>query len=293
MPRHCNFKRLVLGLHEKAPDPIIRLASELAGRLDLDLFGFFIEDRNLLGLAGLPFAREFRPFGGEWHPLDAEKVLRDIELAAKNAERVFNEAVRGLQTASRFEIVRGSAAETMSAIARAGDIVAIFEPASPAERVIHQFAYLQEAARRSAAALLVIPAQVARVSGAVVAIATTPHDPSISAAYDLAQALEEELTIVETFRESRPRQAGNEIASVVREVKHVSATSRSFADASAVATAFAGLKERLVVISRGAFDDDVASLIASTRRVPVLVIEIERADALRQDEAAASDRAMG
>ena len=55
--------------------------------------------------------------------------------------------------------------------------------------------------------------------------------------------------------------------------KYVQADKNAFSDASTVSSAFRRLQERLVVITRGAFADDVASLIASSRRVPVLVIE--------------------
>ena len=70
-----RFTRIVVGLHHgPAQDAAVGLAADLAELLRLDLFGLFITDESVLSLASLPFAREFRPSGGGWQPIDVERT---------------------------------------------------------------------------------------------------------------------------------------------------------------------------------------------------------------------------
>ena len=94
MAQRLEFKRIVLGLPYNRPDRGMRLAADMARLLQLDLFGLFVEEESLRGLAALPFIREFQLLGGGWRPLDVDQLSRDLETAAKNAERVFAEAVK-------------------------------------------------------------------------------------------------------------------------------------------------------------------------------------------------------
>jgi len=118
-----SFKRLVLGLAPSAPDRAMRVAVDLATLLHVDLLGLFLEDTALRDLARIPFARELRPLGGGWHPIDLERMSHDLEVAARSVERFFTEAASGLATKCEFEIVRGPTSETIASISRTGDIV--------------------------------------------------------------------------------------------------------------------------------------------------------------------------
>ena len=73
-----TFKRLVLGLQPREPDHTMRLAVDLAQMLKLELLGVFLEDTSLQNLASIPFALEFRPLGGGWHPIDIGHVSDDV-----------------------------------------------------------------------------------------------------------------------------------------------------------------------------------------------------------------------
>ena len=53
----------------------------------------------------------------------------------------------------------------------------------------------------------------------------------------------------------------------------MSAAKTALPDPAICAQAFRQTQERLVVMTRGAFEDATASAIAAARRVPVLVIE--------------------
>ena len=152
-----SFKRLVLGLQPGAHDRSMRVAVELADLLHLDLLGLFLEDTSLRDLASIPFSREFRPLGGGWHTIDIERLSRDVELAARGLERKFLDAAKRLLTGYQFEVARGPMAKTFASVSRSDDIVMIVEPQSPAERATLQFAWLLEAAFKSAAAVMLVP----------------------------------------------------------------------------------------------------------------------------------------
>ncbi len=232
-----TFTRIVLGLHRGAGSETLRLAAAIAGELHLDLIGMFFADARLAGLGGLPFAREFRPFGGGWQPIDRARLAREMELASRATERLFAAAVRGLPTACRFEVVTGATVESFGVTSQAGDILMIEEPESAADRATAQFADLVEAALRSAASVMLLPRRVARVSGAIVAIAARPDDPSVRVARSIAAAIREELVVVPRYEALRT------------------------------------LRERMIVLTRDAAAKTLPSLLAASRRVPVLIVE--------------------
>jgi hypothetical protein len=269
-----SFKRLVLGLQPGAHDRTMQLAVELAGLLHLELVGLFLEDTSLCDLASIPFSRELRLLGGGWHTIDLDRLSRDFELAARSIERKFMDAAKRLPTGCQFEVARGSMAKTFASVSRANDIVMIVEPQSPAERATQQFSWLLEAAFRSAAAVMLVPPHIARKKGPVVAIATSPDDPSIQAAAAIAFAAKEELAIIEAdghdADDSRIRKLAADTGLTTR---RVAAARLGLADPAACAQAFRQIQERLIVMTRGALADGAASAIAAARRVPVLVVE--------------------
>lgn len=272
-----SFKRMVLGLQPNAAaDQSMRIAAELAELLQLELLGLFLDDGNLRNLAHFPFAREFRGPGTGWQPIDIERVSRDLDVAAANLKRIFDQVTQEVETA-RFEVARGSLAETVAAIARAGDIFVVVEPLNPAERATSQFPWLMEAVFRSAATVLLVPSRIRRGQGPIVAIAGEPDDASIHSAALLAIAAREELVIIDADHR-QASDAGKLAAATGLRVKQIAAARGAFPDPVACTQAFRHLQERLIVMSRGVFDPTVASTIATVRQVPVLVVEPHQAE---------------
>jgi hypothetical protein len=257
MTQTVEFRRIVLGLPYRMPPHAMQLAAELARLLRLDVHGLFVEEESLRGLAALPFAREFHPLGGGWRPLEVERLSHDLEIARRKAEKAFAETAKNLGTACKFEVVRGSMAETLASISGMGDIVLITEPETEAERITAQFRSAVEAAMRSLAAVLLVPPRIARHSGVIVAIARGGGDPSIEVAKALARAANTDLVVVEGLAGTGE---GAERASTTRQV----------------ASALGKVHERLIVMTRS--EDSAPSFIASLRRVPVLILEPERED---------------
>lgn len=270
MAEPLKFNRIVLGLPHHRPSRGMQFAAEMARLLQLDLFGLFVQEEYLFGVASLPFAREFKFLGGGWCPLDAAQLSRDMEIAAKSAERAFADAAKTLRTTCQFEVVRGSMAEAIASVSRANDIVLLTEPNS-AEFVTPQFFALLEAAMHSAAAVLLVPGRIVRHSGAIVAIATAPNDSSIDAARTIADAAKEELVVIEAFQSAGKGDMSAILPSTGPRVRRISLAESGSADLSAIESALRPVGERLVVMTRG--HDYSPLAIASMRHVPVLIIE--------------------
>ena len=203
--------------------------------------------------------------------------MHDFELAAGSIERKFMGAAKHLPTEYQFEVARGSPAKTFASVSRRDDIVMIVEPQNPAERVTQQFAWLLEAAFRSAAAVMLAPPHIARTKGPVVAIAASAGDPCVRAAAAIALAAKEELVISDTDGSNTDNPEIRKLAADTGlSIKYVAAAGLKPSDPAAYTLAFRQIQERLIVMTRSAFADQAASQIAAARRVPVLVVEPEQ-----------------
>lgn len=268
-----GFKRLVLGLQPSSPDRAMRLAVDLANMLRLDLLGLFLDDTSLHDLARIPIARELRPLKGGWRAIDLDQLSHELEVAARKSERVFAEAVKQLSTSCRFEVIKGRTATTIKQVSRSDDIVMLVEPANPAERATQQFAWLTDAAFRSACAVIFVPPVIARRAGPVVAIATAPDDPSIQAAAMIATSAKEHLVIVGLSGRKLDEHAIGSIAGGTGLTIHQAASDLPLSDPAFGAHVLRDFQECLIVLTRGALSNERAMAMASSRCVPVLVIE--------------------
>lgn len=272
--RQVAFKRMVLGLPQNPGDyAAVAATVKLAELLNVNLLAALVEDATLIDIAGLPGVRELRPLEGGWRPMVAADLAREIEHAAGTARRLFAEAVQACRVETNLSLLRGSPADVITSLAMADDIIAIIEPRSPAERVTQQFTRLVDAAFKAAAAVMIVPSAIARTSGPIVAIASTPEDSSLTAALGVALAARERLIVMSLSGSATPFAALADRARSVGVHSETVAIVPRPASASALALSLAGINERLIVLSRGAFADPLAGAIASLRRIPVLVTE--------------------
>jgi hypothetical protein len=202
-PSH-GFKRLVLALQPGAASVDLRFAAEMARLLDLDLIAVMLDDLGLAEAARLPFTREFRGPAFGWQRINPDQLAYDVQAATGNLRRSFESAARELEANAQFEVMKGPLAETIRAVSRAGDILLLAEPASPAERSSVQFNWLTEAVLGSPAAVLLVPARLARRRGPVVVIEATRDDRSIQVAAEIAASCGEELVIIDADHPEPP-----------------------------------------------------------------------------------------
>lgn len=90
-------------------------AVELAATMQAELLGLFVEDMNLLNLAGLPFARELGLTSACSRPLDFNEIERAMRSQAVQVERLLARTAERRQLRWSFRVTRGQVvAEVLS-----------------------------------------------------------------------------------------------------------------------------------------------------------------------------------
>jgi len=100
-------------------------AAELASALGAQLLGLFVEDINLLRLAGLPFAREVGRASAAARPLDFSEMERAMRLEAARAQRSIAGAAQRMQLQWSFRVTRGQMIAQVLAEAEQVDMVVL------------------------------------------------------------------------------------------------------------------------------------------------------------------------
>ncbi|MGE5344540.1 MAG: universal stress protein [Acidithiobacillales bacterium] len=105
-----------------------RAALAAAARLGIatgaGLIGLFVEDVELLRLAGLPFAREAGLSSGVFRRLDISGIELRFRVAAERAREALREVAESSGLASSFRVVRGRVVPELLAAALEADVVA-------------------------------------------------------------------------------------------------------------------------------------------------------------------------
>ncbi len=267
------YKRVVLSLYQAEPEGArLRLAAELAEFLRLDLSGIYIEDPNLMKLAGLPGVREFQLLSRQWQAIGGERLSRERALRLEAARRMFAQLAEAAGGRSSFEVMQAATAEAVASMWSPADIVVVTEPRSAAERLAQPLAGLTEAALRSRAAVLILPSEVARRRGPVIVMSAGAGDPSVGVAVRIAAAARERLIVIETSGRgpSLSEEAMREALS--GPVERVQAPAAPFERVPP--PLLERTSERLVVLTRDAAHMPASEVqrIASLRRVPVLAL---------------------
>ncbi len=168
MPDH---RRLVLGIHHGATSgDLMRHAAEMAHLLGIGIFGVFVEDEALIGVASFPFAREFRLHSHEWHALDTDSVETEFRHAASTAKRLLDTVTQGLGVRSEFQVRRGNPSGVVAALLCSSDIVVLAEPKLGSSGLTQSFLRAWQTACGSDASVLLLPPKRMRPRGSVVAL---------------------------------------------------------------------------------------------------------------------------
>jgi nucleotide-binding universal stress UspA family protein len=101
----------------------LEAAGELAARFDAELLGIFVEDLNLLRLAGLPFSEEMGLFSARRRRLRSGDLKRQLRIQARRAHETFSVVVERTHVSGEFHIVRGSVSHKILEASADADIV--------------------------------------------------------------------------------------------------------------------------------------------------------------------------
>jgi nucleotide-binding universal stress UspA family protein len=155
---HAPIQRILLTLDTAAhSQAAVEAATALAAHLDAELFGLFVEDINLLNLAGLPFAREMRLTSATTRRLQNTDTERALRAEATRAQVTLATVAKRLNVRWSFQVTRGQVAAQVHAAALETDLVALtFSSGVPAG--LSQFAATIETVIRGVPCpLLILP----------------------------------------------------------------------------------------------------------------------------------------
>jgi hypothetical protein len=103
-----RIARILLGLDTASREPsCVAEAVALAALLDAELTGVFVEDADLLRIAGLPFSLETPVGGGDERTVDVAGMERALRARARELERELGRLAEGARVHWQFRVVRG------------------------------------------------------------------------------------------------------------------------------------------------------------------------------------------
>lgn len=195
MAGSTEYQRLILRVPTNSKDyAAVDFMAEFADLIGADLVGIFASDELMRSLAALPSAREFGHSG--WQPVNAEQAEQQASRAASEARRLFLETIKGYRARAHFNVARGLIGDIVSSQLGRNDIVAVVEPANPADRITHQFTHLLNCALSAHSAALLVPSRIAHRSGPVIAVASREPDGATDLALKLAELAHERLILL-------------------------------------------------------------------------------------------------
>ncbi len=119
-----NIKRILVAIDASSYSlNALETAVNLAEKLQVDLHGIYIEDSNLLRLAQLPFAREYRFSREKSQKLDTSQMSEQLRLQATLARRHFNESVTKKNINHSFQTLQGTISGELEKAAQDTDIL--------------------------------------------------------------------------------------------------------------------------------------------------------------------------
>ena len=116
-PEKGRRRRIAVALDASAQSlRVMGLAATIAAAMEAELEGVFVEDADLLRLAGLPFLREFRLATRRENTVDRERLQRELRATARWVRESLERSASQRGCAWSFRIWRGDlGAEILSA----------------------------------------------------------------------------------------------------------------------------------------------------------------------------------
>lgn len=119
-----KIRRIIVGLEPASRSrALLEAAADLAGSLQAELIGLFVENTDLLNFAGFPFAREVGFSSARSRPLDLEAMERSLRAWADESRRLLASVAGRTSVRWSFRVARGPLAAEMLAAAEEADLV--------------------------------------------------------------------------------------------------------------------------------------------------------------------------
>ena len=175
----------------------LEAAAELAASLEAELHGLFVEDANLLRLAGIPVVREVRyPFAGSAR-LDTGRMERSLRAQAAQARRALERASERRHVEWSFRVVRGQVALEVLAAALEADLLTLGKASRPLLQRVRLGSTARAAAREAPCCVLMLQRDAGIAPPVMVTYDGTPTaQKALTMAIHLARQQEGELIVL-------------------------------------------------------------------------------------------------
>jgi hypothetical protein len=128
-PEGRAFRRVIVALDAFARDAAsIESAAALAARLHAEIAGLFVEDIDLLHLAGLPCARQVSLLTAAEELFDLGTLERELRVIAEHAQARISAAAARCRVHWSFRTVRGKIEAELLAATQASDLLVVVPP---------------------------------------------------------------------------------------------------------------------------------------------------------------------
>lgn len=101
----------------------LKLAAELASKINAELIGVYVEDINLLRLAELPITREVGFYSARLREMDIQRIKRQLRGQARRAEHALALIAESFEVHWSFHIAQGRIPAELLAAATEADLV--------------------------------------------------------------------------------------------------------------------------------------------------------------------------
>ncbi len=170
-----TIRRILVALDGSHPSlAALEAAAELAASLEAELQGLFVEDVNLLRVAGSPIALEMRyPFGTTVR-LDLARMERALRAQATQARRALAMVCEQWQVKWSFRVVRGEVAAEVLAAATEADLLSLGKASRPLLRRVRLGSTARAAAAQAPRSVLLLHKDMAIRSPVIVTYDGSP-----------------------------------------------------------------------------------------------------------------------
>lgn len=267
---HQLFQRLVVALQPNVlSERPLRAAAQFARIFRANLHGLLFEDDDILNAAALGISNEIVA-GGAPRRFEVAHLEADMERIAHRLEQQLSHAAGSAELASSFQRLRGAADQELVTSVSEQDVIAIFEPRRPLDRVVGAYLSLRKAAFACRCPTLLLPPLISAQSGGVAVIPFDAADTgSISIAARIARETNARLEIWLTGKEALSDQN-------LETFENLPTTVHNLIDESEIDQKLLRSHMRLLVMSARAplsVSVDAVLQSATLTQLPVLVVD--------------------
>lgn len=155
--RTLTIRRILVALDASTHSlAALQAAAELAASLHAELSGLYVEDENLVHLAGLPFASEVRSPSATSRPVSSNEMETAMRLQAAQARRALETAATRAGARWSFQVIRGQVTASILAAALEADLLAIGRIGRPVSARTHLGSSARAIMTRAARSVLLL-----------------------------------------------------------------------------------------------------------------------------------------